>query len=137
MPLVIYTGVSPAGLNTSSDGEIRIWYDWIRAQQEAYYRKPIDTMLKIIQLSMYGEIDPDISFEFNQLYQLDEERLSVVRNNDSIRAGNYIDRGVIDAQEERERIARDADSGYQGIDVNKVIEPPEAELESSLGRGVA
>lgn len=138
MPLVIFTGVSPAGLNTSSDGEIRIWYDWIRSQQEAYYREPIDKMLKIVQLSMYGEIDPEITFEFNPLYQLSDDQLEAMRLNQSIRAGNLIDRGVIDAQEERERLARDPDSGYQGIDLDKEIEPPEEEeLKSPLARGTA
>jgi hypothetical protein len=42
---------------------------------------------------------------------------------------------VIDAQEERERIARDPESGYQGIDVTKEIPlPDEAELGANLGR---
>ena len=59
-----------------------------------------------------------------------------MRTNDSIRAGNYIDRGVIDSQEERERLARDPESGYSGIDLSKEIAPPgQAEEESSLGRG--
>ena len=58
--------------------------------------------------------------------------------NESVRAGNYIDRGVLDAQEERERLARDPESGYQGIDVEREITPPsEEEEESSLARGAA
>ena len=36
MPAIILTGISPSGLNASSDGEIRIFYDWIAAQQEAH-----------------------------------------------------------------------------------------------------
>jgi hypothetical protein len=64
-----------------------------------------------------------------------EEQEPTIRVNDSIRAGNLIDRGVIDAQEERERIARDPESGYQGIDVTKEIPlPDEAELGANLGR---
>jgi hypothetical protein len=47
-----------------------------------------------------------------------------------------IDRGVIDAQEERERLARDPESGYQGIDISKEIAPPdEAEESANLARG--
>lgn len=137
-PVVMATGIAPAGLNTSSEGEIRLWYDWIAAQQEAHYRDKIEVVSKLVQLHLYGEIDPDITFEFNPLYQLSEEQMSTIRVNDSIRAGNYIDRGVLDAQEERERLARDPDSGYDGIDVTKEIEPPaEAELEASLSRGNA
>ncbi len=136
MPSVVMTGIAPTGFGNVSEGEIRVWYDWIHSQQEAHYRRPIDRMLQIVQLHLFGEIDPDISFDFVPLYQMTEEQLSVIRLNDSIRAGNMIDRGVIDAQEERERMARDPESGYQGIDVEREIEAPnEAEMSSPLMRG--
>ena len=137
-PAVVMTGISPSGFGNVAEGEIRIWYDWIRSQQEAHDRVPIGTMLKLVQLSLFGEIDPDITFEFNPLYQMTEEQMSTIRVNDSVRAGNYIDRGVLDAQEERERLARDPDSGYQGIDVEREIPlPAEEELGANLGRGTA
>ncbi|MHB1952458.1 MAG: DUF1073 domain-containing protein [Sulfobacillus sp.] len=136
MPSVVMTGIAPTGFGNVAEGEIRVWYDWIHSQQEAHYRLPIDRMLKIVQLHLFGEIDLNINFDFVPLYQMTEEQLSAIRLNDSIRAGNMIDRGVIDAQEERERMARDADSGYQGIDVEREIElPNEAEMSSPLARG--
>ena len=135
-PAVVMTGISPSGFGNVAEGEIRIWYDWIHSQQEAHDRIPIGTMLNLVQLSLFGEIDPDITFDFVPLYQMTELELSTMRNNDSIRAGNYIDRGVLDAQEERERLARDPDSGYQGIDVEREIAPPdEAEESANLARG--
>lgn len=137
-PAIIMTGVSPTGFGNVAEGEMSAWRDWIRASQEAYARGPIERILKIVQLSMYGEIDPDIGIEFNPLYQMTELEKSQIRANESTVASNYIDRSVIDAQEERERLARDPESGYQGIDVDKVIEPPNPEeLESPIGRGVA
>ena len=137
-PAVVMTGISPSGFGNVAEGEIRIWYDWIRAQQEAHYRSILETMLRIVQISMYGEVDPEIVLEFNPLYQMTEEQLSTIRVNDSVRAGNLIDRGIIDAQEERERLARDPESGYQGIDIEKEIPlPDEAELGANLGRGTA
>ena len=137
-PAVIMTGVSPSGFGNVAEGEMSAWRDWIRANQEAHARKPIETILKIVQLSMYGSIDPDIGIQFNPLYQMTEEQISTIQTNDSIRAGNLIDRGVIDAQEERERLARDPESGYTGLDINKEIEQPdEAEESAQLGRGTA
>ena len=137
-PSIIMTGIAPSGFGNVAEGEMRVWYDWIAAQQQAYYRTPIQRILDIVQLHLFGDIDPEISFEFVPLYQMTEEQLSIIRVNDSIRAGNMIDRGVLDAQEERERLARDPDSGYQGIDVEREIEPPnEAEMGSNLGRGTA
>ncbi len=137
-PSVVMTGISPSGFGNVAEGEIRIWYDWIHSQQEAHDRNPIGTILKIVQLNLFGEIDPDITFDFVPLYQMTELEQSNIRTNDSIRAGNYIDRGVIDAQEERERLARDPESGYQGIDLGREIEPPTPEEEQDqLGRGTA
>lgn len=137
-PATVMTGIAPSGFGNVAEGEIRIWYDWIHSQQEAHYRKPIDTMLKIVQLHLFGEINDEISFEFVPLYQMTEEQMSVIRVNDSVRAGNMIDRGIIDAQEERERIARDPNSGYQGIDVEREIPAPdENELKDNIERATA
>ena len=137
-PATVLTGITPSGFGNVAEGEVRIWYDYIHSQQEAFYRKPVEIMLKLVQLHLFGEIDADITFEFNPLYEMTEEQLSTIRVNDSIRAGNLIDRGVIDAQEERERLARDPESGYQGIDIDREIEPPdEAELGANPVKGTA
>lgn len=123
-PALILLGTDPGGLNTSSDGVIRTFYDWIAALQEAHWRKPIDVIIKVLQLSMYGEIDPDINFTFVSLYQMTPKELSEIRLANSTAASNYIDRSVIDPAEQRESLARDPESGYQGLDVDKVISDP-------------
>lgn len=125
IPAIILTGISPSGLNASSDGEIRVFYDWIAAQQEAYWREPLETILSIVQLSLFGEIDPDIDFRFVPLYQMTETEEADIRLKDAQTAGIEIDRGVIDPQEERERLARDDNSGYAGLDLTKEIYAPE------------
>lgn len=124
MPAIVLTGISPSGLNASSDGEIRIFYDWISSQQEAYYRKPIETILKLVQLSLFGVIDHDINFAFVPLYQMTGKELSEIRKSDCDAGVAYINAGVIDPLEERERLANDPESGYQGLDLAKIIEPP-------------
>jgi len=134
-PSVIMTGVSPSGFGNVAEGEMGAWRDWIRANQEAHARNPIETILKIVQLSLYGSIDPEIGITFNPLYQMTEEQLSTIRMNDSTRAGNLIDRGVIDPQEEREKLARDPESGYTGLDIDKVIESPAEEEPKQLEDG--
>lgn len=135
-PAVKMTGIAPSGFGNVGEGEIRVWYDLIHALQEMHLRKMLERMIKIVQVSLWGEIDEDISFEFNPLYQMSDSELAIIRMNDSIRAGNLIDRGVIDPQEERERMARDPESGYSGIDIEKEIPlPSEAEEQSPLGRG--
>ena len=125
MPSIILTGISPNGMNASSEGELRAWYDWIAANQEAFYRKPIDTIVKVAMLSLWGEIDHRISFEFCPLQQMTAKEESDIRAQDANTAAAYIDRGVLDPQEERERLARDRMSVYKGIDVEQVPEQPD------------
>jgi len=124
MPAIILTGISPSGLNASSDGEIRVFYDWIAAQQEAFYRQPIETIMKVAQLSLFGEIDPDIGIEFVPLYQMTPKELSEIRTSDATTAQTYVTMGALDPQEVREKLAKDPESGYQGLDTSVVPVAP-------------
>lgn len=124
MPATVLTGIQPSGLNTSSEGEMRAWYDWVAAQQEAHYRGPLETILQVVQLSLFGEIDPDIGFNFKPLYQMTPKELAEIRKSDAETAGAYVDRGILDPSEVRERLARDPESGYNGIDADALPVPP-------------
>jgi phage-related protein (TIGR01555 family) len=117
LPAIILTGISPTGLNASSDGEIRVFYDWIAAQQELW-RNLITTIINILQLTMYGAIDPDISFVFVPLFQMTDKELSEVRTANATAGTAYINSGVLSAGEERERLARDPESGYEGLSLD-------------------
>lgn len=124
MPAIVLTGISPSGLNASSEGEIRVFYDWIAAQQEAYWREPIEIILKIVQLSLFGEIDPDIGFTFVPLYQMTPAEEADIRAKNGQTDCNYVAACIIDPSEVRERLARDPNSGYNGLDTDAVIVPP-------------
>jgi phage-related protein (TIGR01555 family) len=123
-PAIVLTGISPSGLNASSDGEIRIFYDWIAAQQESSWRTPLETILQCVQLSLFGEIDADIGFNFVPLYQMTPAEEADIRLKDAQAGDIYIANGTIAPEEERERLARDPVSGYQGLDTDAVIVPP-------------
>jgi len=124
IPLVKLTGITPSGLNASSEGEIQVFYDYINAQQEAVLRDPIRTLLEIIQLSEFGEVDPDISFMFEPLDALTAKELAEQRKSDAEAGVAYINAGVIDNNEERDRIKNDPLSGYTNLEG----EAPEPEL---------
>ena len=141
MPAIVLTGISPSGLNASSDGEIRIFYDWVAAQQEAYWREPLETILKCVQLSLFGEIDHDISFTFVPLYQMTPKEESEIRAADGVTDCAYVAAGIIDPSEVRDRLAKDPNSGYMGLDTDAVIVPPvqpaegEEDLAAKVGAG--
>jgi hypothetical protein len=124
IPAIILTGISPSGLNASSEGEIRVFYDWINAQQEAYWRDPLEVFLKVVQLSKFGEIDPDIGFKFVPLAQMTPAEEAEIREKDGVTDCAYIAAGVIDPSEVREKLAKDPHSGFDGLDTSLEIVPP-------------
>lgn len=132
IPLVKLLGITPTGLNASSDGEIKVFYDWISAQQEGVIRPHLDRLFKVVQLSLYGEIDPEIGYVFQPLEQLDESEIASVRKTEAETDGALIDKGVIDPAEARKRLANQPDSPYASLDLNKVIEPPAEGGEGGL-----
>lgn len=124
MPAIVLTGISPSGLNASSDGEIRIFYDWIAAQQEAFWREPLETILKAVQLSLFGEIDPDIGLAFVPLFQMTPTEEADIRSKDGVTDCAYVAAGILDPSEIRDRLAKDPNSGYMGLDTTVELVPP-------------
>jgi phage-related protein (TIGR01555 family) len=127
IPLVKLLGITPAGLNANSDGEIRVFYDYIHAEQEKNYRDQIKTVLEIIQLDRYGEIDPGVTFEFEPLYQLDEAQKAIIRKSDADTDAVLITAGVISADDARERLISDQDNGYVALEANPEVDDPEGD----------
>lgn len=132
IPTIVLTGISPSGLNASSEGEIRVFYDWISAQQEAYWREPLEIVLKAVQLSLFGEIDPDIGFTFVPLFQMTPKEESDIRMQDSQTDCAYVNAGVLDPSEVRDKLAKDSESGYMGLDTSALPSDP-SQNESDPG----
>lgn len=135
IPIVKLLGVQPAGLNADSEGIIRMFYDTIGAQQERFFRPNLQTIFWLVQLSEFGEIDDDITFSFEPLWELDELQKATKRKTDADAAGAYINAGVLDPEEVRQAVADEPDSPYANIDPSAVPEPPEPELPPGFGGG--
>lgn len=119
-PAVVLLGIAPSGFGNVAEGEVRTYYDWIAAEQESNWRKVIERVVNVLQLIRYGVIDPDIVIAFEPLYQMTPKELAEIRKADSDRDVNLVAGSIVDATEVRERMARDPESGYQGIDTGKV-----------------
>jgi hypothetical protein len=135
LPLVVMTGITPSGLNASSDSEIEIFHDWNHSMQEALADDPLMTVLRVLQLNRYGNIDEDIVPGWVPLKELVGEAAARVRKMASEAGIAYIDAGVIRPEEERERIANDPESGYNNLSAQDVPEPPEEDLDEPGKRG--
>lgn len=124
IPVVWLMGVTPTGLNASAADEIRVFYDRVKAKQEKVFRPHLETALQIIQLSEFGEVDPEIGFEFLPLWELDDAGLAAVdkmkADTDAVRIAD----GVIDNQEARDTLRADPRSPYHGLK-KEAPDPPE------------
>lgn len=123
IPLVKLLGVTPGGLNASSEGEIKVFYDFVRACQQAFFAPHLNTVLQILQLHLFGVIDDAIGFEFVHLSAPTVKELSEIRKANAETDALYIDKGVIDPAESRERVQADPDSGYDNL-TGPPPEPP-------------
>ncbi|WP_036770767.1 anti-CBASS protein Acb1 family protein [Photorhabdus australis] len=79
-------------------------------------------MIDIIQLSEFGEIDPDISFTFEPLYQMNDEQKASIRKTDADTDSVLIAANVISTDEARERLANDENSPYHSLEINDEID---------------
>ena len=132
-PLVKLLGITPSGLNASSDGEIRVFYDTISALQEHLFGHALRTMLDCIQLHLWGEIDEDIGFKFVPLWQLDEAAEASVRKSNADTDAVYIEAGVLSPEDVRGMLVADKDSPYAGLDPDDLPEPMDLGEESVTG----
>lgn len=124
IPLVILLGITPSGLNASTDGEIKAWGQWISANQEQLYTDNLQVALEVVQLSEFGEVDPDITFTYEPLGDVDESQKSTIRKTDADAAVAYINAGVISPRDERSRLAKEETGIYVGLDVDDLPDPP-------------
>ena len=118
-PLVKLFGITPSGLNASSDGEIRVFYDTVESVQERVGTPNLKRILDILQMNRYGAIDPDIGFLWQPLWSLDEAKLADVRKANAETDAIYVESGILAPDEVRATIAAEEGSRYASIDVNK------------------
>lgn len=136
IPLVVLLGITPSGLNASTDGEIRTWYDWCHAQQEDFFSDNLKRCIDVIQLSEFGEIDPDIGFEFVPLWELDEAGRAATRQVNATTDQTYVDMGALDPADVRQALAGEENNRYAGVDLSGPPPEPPDDDDTDGGGGL-
>lgn len=119
-PVVKLLGIQPAGLNASSAGELEVWYDWVEAFQEKFIGKRLHEVMGFVMLSLWGEIDDDITFAFEELRAQSKKEEAETRKLEAETDIGYIEAQVLAPTEVRARLASDPDSPYDGIEPDDV-----------------
>lgn len=137
IPLVKLTGISPHGLNASSEGEIMVYDDTIGAYQNRFIRPPLTTIVNLIQLCRWREIDPEITLEFQKLRVMTEKEAADLQKAKAERDQIFVDGGAISNAEWRKAIIADPDLPYADLnpdDVPDLAAEEEEGLEPEGGR---
>lgn len=126
LPLVKLFGIQPTGLNASSDGEIRVFYDEMSAYQEAHVEPALREIFNLAQINLWGDIDPRIDYDYVPMWQLSEKEAAEVEKIKADIDALNIQEGKITADEAREREASDSHSIYTGVELSgPAPEPPD------------
>lgn len=138
-PLIVLLGVTPSGLNASSDGELQVWAQWVRSMQEHLFDDALDRVIRCIQVNRWGEVDPDIGFDYEPLRELSDAERSAARKQDADTHAVYVNAGVIGPDEVRQALSEDEASPYAGVDLSSPPPapppPPQAEEDPLGGPG--
>lgn len=129
IPLVRLFGQSPAGLSSTGDADIRMYYDNISAQQNSQLGDGWTILLKILWRSKFGKPAPDdLEFTFVPLWQMsDMDKASIAKTKTETVLGAF-DSGLISKPTAMKELR--ASSGDTGIFSNiSDDEVREAELE--------
>lgn len=118
-PMVKLLGITPSGLNANSDGEIRVYYDYIMSLLESFIRDCMEQILRIVQLHLFGEIHEEIGFEFNSLHQMTDEQRANTNKVKAETVATLVEAKIISEQEARNSIAQDESSDFTGIDADE------------------
>jgi hypothetical protein len=93
-------GNSPTGLGGTGQSELINYYDNVKAQQQVNLRSPIEVLTDVIFAQAGAETRPeDLAFEFNPLFQLDQEKELRTRQMQADIDETYVNAGVYDTHE--------------------------------------
>lgn len=104
-------GYTPNGFS-SGESDVKLQADLIATRQEKILRGPITEILKLLQLHIFGNIDPNLTFDFNPLDEDDQRTTAEVEKLKADTAAIYLDRGVVNEDEVRDALREDDTKPY-------------------------
>lgn len=129
LPLIKFFGITPSGLTASSEGEFQNWNVYVNSMQVLGFSPNFTELLNFVQQDLFGSVDENIGFEWQNLFEPTGKELAEIRKSDADRDGVYVDKGVVDPDEVRNKLRKDPESGY-----NDLVGPaPEPAMEAEAG----
>lgn len=142
IPLVRLFGQSPAGLNSTGESDLRMYYDNIKSQQESRLREGMMRILRVLHMSKFGNQAPDnFDFDFVPLWQTSQKEKAEIAKSVTETVAKAVEAGALDTPTAMKELKQSAD--YTGIFSNITdgqiedaeSEPPPMPVESALPIG--
>lgn len=67
-PMTKLFGRSPAGLDSTGEGDLKNYYDYVNAQREAKLRPALERLLPVMAMSAWGAVPDDLQIDFPPLW---------------------------------------------------------------------
>lgn len=139
MPVTKFLGISPAGMNATGESDQRNYLDHIESKQSKMLRRPIDKVIDVIQMHLYGEIDPGIKAHFAPLSDEDDSAKALTKKTEADTLAVLVQSEIISQEEARRVLANDAESNLAFIDPEEIPSAPGGsgmeEFDESLASG--
>jgi len=94
-------------------------------------RPALETVLKVLQVKLFGKIDKTISFDFAALSEADKAAEAQTQKTRADIMAVYLDRQVVSPEECRRALANDPDSIFPELDAEDMPELPEEGAEGA------
>jgi len=98
IPLVRLFGQSPAGLNSTGESDLRMFYDHVRQQQRKTMTVGMTTIYKLIAQSKGIKLGDDFRLDFSSLLELDDKERADVASTTQTAVSNAFENGLIGRQ---------------------------------------
>lgn len=125
IPAVKFTGIQPSGLNASSDGEIKVYDDTIKAYQKRAFDPNLTRIVNFQMLSLWGDVDSEITHRWNPLRQLTDAEKAEQKKKEADWFDVLVNMGSFSPAEVRSIVINDPESPFAGLDPDDVPEPPQ------------
>lgn len=110
IPLVRLFGQSPAGLNSTGESDLRMYYDNIAAQQESRLREGLMKVLRVLHQSMFGVAAPEgFDFEFVPLWQTSTKEKADIATAITTTVSTAFEKGIIDQATAMQELKQSSD----------------------------
>ncbi len=129
MTLIDFFGITPSGLNVTAEPEMKARNKYVSGMQTLGFSPNFKRVLDLVQMDLYGKVDDEITFKWVSLDEPTGKELGEIRKADADRDAVYLQGNVIAPDEIRDKLRKDPESGYNGLEGDA----PEPQMWSETG----